>query len=401
MASKSTMTVKLVDSGWSGELRDGVRAYPNSLRIISPFIKSRAAERLLAYSPKHVQVITRFDLADFVQGVSDIEALRVLLDAGAAVRGIRNLHAKLYLFGRRRTIVTSANLTSAALDSNHEFGLVSEDPSIMVGCESYFADLWRRAGSDLTAPELDRWHQTVASYQATGIRKRPDDLPDYGADVGLPPSSNVKIPPLFSEADQAFVKFLGQSRKRAPLSFQTIEEIDRAQCHWAVAYPEGKRPRAVADGALIFIARLVAEPNDIRIFGRAIGMRHVPGRDDATPEEVERREWKRIWPHYVRVHHADFVAGTLANAISLNELMDELGADAFASTQRNARRGKGNTNPRHAYLRQAAVELSAEGLAWLLDRLQAAFDAHGKVPQDELDALYTPSSPTISGNTVG
>ena len=43
--------------------------------------------------PGNVQVITRFNLADFAEGVSDIEALRLLLDAGADIRGIRSLHA--------------------------------------------------------------------------------------------------------------------------------------------------------------------------------------------------------------------------------------------------------------------------------------------------------------------
>jgi phosphatidylserine/phosphatidylglycerophosphate/cardiolipin synthase-like enzyme len=67
-----------------------------------------------------LQAITWFNLADFAKGVSDIDALRMLLDAGASVRGIRNLHAKVYLFGVSRAIITSANLTAAALDRNHE-----------------------------------------------------------------------------------------------------------------------------------------------------------------------------------------------------------------------------------------------------------------------------------------
>ena len=41
---------------------------------------------------------------------------------GAGVRGIRNLHAKLYVFGSDRSIVTSANLTEPALTKNAEFG---------------------------------------------------------------------------------------------------------------------------------------------------------------------------------------------------------------------------------------------------------------------------------------
>ena len=55
------------------------------------------------------------------------------------------------------------------------------------------------------------------------------------------------------------------------------------------------------------------------------------------------------WPRYIRVHHAEFVAGTMENGISLNELMDTLGTDSFVPTQRNAAQGQGkNTNPRRA-----------------------------------------------------
>ena len=93
---------RLVDSGWAAELIDGVREGPDELRIECPFIKERALDRLLELGPKNIRVITRFNLADFADGVSDIAALRKLLRASAAVRGIRNLHAKLYLFGDRR-----------------------------------------------------------------------------------------------------------------------------------------------------------------------------------------------------------------------------------------------------------------------------------------------------------
>lgn len=67
--------------------------------------------------------------------------------------------------------------------------------------------------------------------------------------------------------------------------------------------------------------------------------------------------------------------------------MDELGADAFPATQRSAAKKDGSTNPRRPYLQAADVELSAQGLAWLPDRLQAALDAHGTVPNDLLAAI--------------
>ena len=149
------------------------------------------------------------------------------------------------------------------------------------------------------------------------------------------------------------------------------------------------------DGAVIFMGRLTSSPNDIRVFGRAIGMAYRPIRDDATPADIQLRPWKEKWSRYIRVHNAEFVDGTIANGVSLNELMDTLKADSFASTQRNAARGEGNTNPRHAYRQQAAVKLSPEGLSWLGDRLEAAFEAHGKVPRSSLGKLDWPDPSVV------
>lgn len=388
------MTTRLVDAGWSLEIDEALRVESSELRIISPFIKAGALARLLAAKPKTVLTITRFNLADFAEGVSDIAALRHLLECGATVRGIRNLHAKVYLFGSRRAIVTSANLTEAALNRNHEFGLVSEDPDIIAACHRYFDDLWLRGGADLMLLQLDLWDGIVNRNRTEGGRpNRPTGLGDFGADAGVVNPPPTSLPIIVADARQGFVKFLGEGSNRVPLSFRTIEEIERAGCHWAVAYPASKRPRSVDDGAVIFIARLTREPNDIVVFGRGIGMQHMPGRDDATPEDIARRDWKAKWPRYIRLHHAEFVAGDMANGISLNELMNSLGANSFAPTERNAARGEGNTDPRRAYQQQAAVELSAKGVAWLSERLQAAFDRHGKIPVSELNELDWPEVP--------
>jgi hypothetical protein len=91
----------------------------------------------------------------------------------------------------------------------------------------------------------------------------------------------------------------------------------------------------------------------------------------------------------------------MENGVSLNELMDTLGADSFAPTQRNTLRGEGNTDPRKAYRQQAAAELSAEGFSWLGERLQAAFDEHGMVPQDTLDQLDWPVLPDVTPEDGG
>lgn len=195
------------------------------------------------------------------------------------------------------------------------------------------------------------------------------------------------------QAEQGFVKLFGISTDRVERSTPVLEEVRRSGCHWACSYPKSKRPRSVKDGALIFMGRMVEEPNDILIYGRAIGMQHQPGRDEATAAEIALRPWKEGWSNYIRVRHAEFLAGTLSNGISLNRLMDALKSDAFASTQRNATQGSGNINPRWAYRQQAAVELSAQALVWLNERLDAAFVRHGRIGLAELKQLDWPAGP--------
>ena len=102
---------------------------------------------------------------------------------------------------------------------------------------------------------------------------------------------------------------------------------------------------------------------------------------------------KARWSRYIRVHHAEFIAGSMQNGISLKEMMDTLGSDSFASTQRNATSGEGNTSPRLSIMQKAAIELSDDGFEWLNARLQRAFDVHGRVPGHALRELDWPDVP--------
>lgn len=390
------MTFRLVDKGWHEEFTEALCDDASELRIISPFIKVGALQGLLQHNPKEVRVITRFNLGDFAEGVSDVAALRKLLEVGGRVRGVQNLHAKLYLFGRKRAIITSCNLTKAALEKNRELGIVTSDNATVEKCLDYFDKLWSAAGDDLQPNQADVWDRTVTEFWLEGGRPQgKGGLGDYGADTAIVDAPPVQVPIAVSDAPQAFVKFLGSSDNRLPLSASTIEEIVRAGCHWTVCYPTNRRPRSVQDGAIIFIGRLTRDPNDIRVLGRAIGMAYREERDDATQADIDRRPWRARWSRYIRVHHAEFVDGTMKNGVSLRELMRAFGADSFASTQRNATRGEGNTAPGSAYLRQPQVELSAEGLSWLSERLQAAFDVHGKVSLESIGDLDWPDPSTI------
>jgi hypothetical protein len=390
---------ELIDKGWDKVIKDAVAEKCTEVRVICPFIKMRAARRLWAAKcPELIQVITRFNQAEMCDGVSDTEALRLLLESGAKVRGVRNLHSKLYLFGERRVIVTSANLTEAALLRNHEFGFVSNDTTIIKRCREYFDALWKRSGSDLTLTRLEEWEKRIAKVQAAGARPSARrGLSDEGANAGFG-TEVIVVPPRVAEAPQAFIKFFGHHANRLSRDFPVLKEVEGSGCHWACTYPKTKRPRQVRDGAVMFMGRLVENPQDTIIYGRAIALAHVPGRDEASPAEIKKRGWKQKWSLYVRVHDAEFLARELGNGISMREMMGDLGSDSFVSTQTNARNGSGNTDPRRACRQQASVYLTDKAFAWINQRLEKAFTAYGKLTPAELEQLDWPENDFSSGS---
>lgn len=376
MTGRVTASFRLISRDWDSEILDARRANPGVMQIICPFIKKNTLSRLLKDHVGDLQIITRFDLSCFNQGVSDISALRLAIKAGGWVRGIKHLHSKLYLFGGQSAIATSANVTDAAFRRNHEFGFLAQDPEVVTVCAAYFSDLWNRAGANVSLAQLDRWEKKLAAFQITGKAAARSDLPDYGvdADEGSPfiPTSTAPEPD-----NQAFIKFFGTAGNRAERSLSIAELIAIDGCNWACTYPEPKPPRQVQDGDIIYMARMVAD--DMLVFGKAIGRRHRDQEDMASKADIAIRPWKADWPRYVRVHSGRFIDGTLDCGVSFYEMMRELGPDSFASTQRNLRNGYGNINPFESYNRKAHMLLTKESRAWLDERLEAALLLQGEV----------------------
>jgi hypothetical protein len=189
-------------------------------------------------------------------------------------------------------------------------------------------------------------------------------------------------------APQSFVKFFGTNRDRAPRTRTTLSAVQRAGNNKECAYPAGKRPRQVLDGAVMFMGRLIEDPNDVMIYGRAIAKHYEEGADEATEDDFRIREWRRGCPHYIRVRSAEFMGGTLTQGVSLNELMDVLGVEAFEATRRNWEMGRGNTDPRRSIGPQPAVLLSRQASAWVNAHLEERFRHHGKLTPADLADVW-------------
>ncbi len=187
------------------------------------------------------------------------------------------------------------------------------------------------------------------------------------------------------EGTQGFVKFFGRATNRSPRSRAILDTVQTSGSHRICTYPSGRRPRAVREGDLMFMGHLVSGPNDILVYGRGIARAYEEGRDDASPEDIALRPWLARWSHFIRVHDTEFVDGTLANGVSLSELMDELGPYAFGPTAENADRGVGNVDPRKSIRQAAAIRLSEAGASWLNEELEGRFREFGELPGDNLD----------------
>src|SRR4051812_46192509 len=99
----------------------GVSSGP--VRVASAYVTDR--KLLVEARSDVVQLLTTLRRMDVVSGATSLEAIRDLVAGGVECRCVSKgrLHAKVYIFGCQAAVVTSANLTANALDSNIEVGV--------------------------------------------------------------------------------------------------------------------------------------------------------------------------------------------------------------------------------------------------------------------------------------
>ena len=76
----------------------------------------------------------------------------------------------MYLFGNRRAIITSCNLTKAALSQNYESGIIAKNTPLITKFQDYFDGLWQSSGEDLTRAQVDEWNEIITEHHLRGGR---------------------------------------------------------------------------------------------------------------------------------------------------------------------------------------------------------------------------------------
>jgi hypothetical protein len=148
-----------------------------------------------------------------------------LSNAGANVRGLSGLHAKVFVFGTARAVVTSVNLTEAALARNAEFGCISDDPEFVAECSAYVTGL-HDVSATLIPDDLARWQEAVDDCLRRAGRDPIGSLPDHGAGR-QPAAPPITIAPAVETVEVRIARRHAMPGLAEPLLSSTNDHVPR------------------------------------------------------------------------------------------------------------------------------------------------------------------------------
>jgi len=348
------------------------------LKIISPFVSEQVIRKIHKdIDFQKFELITRFNLQDFAMKISSLKSLKFAVENGAGVFGIRGLHSKVYLFDKRAAIITSANLTLGGLENNFECGICLSDNDIILNLHKYFNELKAIAKSKLTVDLCDEWESQLAGIKIP--KGKEITLPDFGASLKQ-----------IDKTRSYYVKFFGTSDNRVDMNFRVKDEINQAYCHYACGFPKNKRPRQVNDGDIIFMARMTRDPIDYAIFGKAVAIKYLEGRDKASKIETKLLPWKKNWPIYLRVYDPVFIEGTMLNCVLLSDLIKTFDYNSFSSTKKRFNKGELDIKPKKSLMQKPYIKLTKDSAEWLSEKFDEAlttFEKYSKLQPGSTEGL--------------
>ncbi|MEG2270444.1 MAG: phospholipase D-like domain-containing protein [Bacilli bacterium] len=167
--------------------------------LCAPYIKLDIVKDILRFKNPltKLEVITSSNIANFVNGSLDIEAIKTLLENGCNVINYQNLHAKIYLFDSIRALITSANLTNNGLYHNYEYGVLIENDEVTTN--QIYTDFVAMLDSELSGA-LDLKSILKIEKLILKLKLKSNSLTkiDYTEDTILPIAENENLSAHFS-----------------------------------------------------------------------------------------------------------------------------------------------------------------------------------------------------------
>lgn len=160
------MPNRAIKNPWEELLLELVQKSRTSIKITSPFIKSKITNSLLGVKRDStgLQVISNFKLMNFYRQVSDFAALEAILESNGEVKSNHLLHAKTYIFDNKKAVVTSANLTNGGVTQNFEYGVLIDEQILVKTIVKDFEELFADESSGEINLEIISTAKTIISH---------------------------------------------------------------------------------------------------------------------------------------------------------------------------------------------------------------------------------------------
>ncbi len=186
--------IELLASPWRSRFRGFLASVDRSLLVAAPFIQLREmawVTRVLLESHGNTEVeltlLTSIRADSVMSGTLQVEALIYAAEhfSVASVINVPALHAKVYVADEQRAIVTSANLTTAGLDRNAEYGVFTDAVELAgqinadlraYGTLGGVVDLSGLREISGMAADLDREHSRQRSAESLAFTRKVADL---------------------------------------------------------------------------------------------------------------------------------------------------------------------------------------------------------------------------------
>jgi len=141
-----------------------------SLKIISAFMTQPATcwlSQLVGGNRPSVKLVGRFTPLDFIQGSSDLGALRDCIAQGFQVKALTNLHAKIFQIDEETIFSGSANLTGKGLALVNDCNVEACNKVQASSSSKEFINKIINSASELTLEIIDEMEQYIQSIDAT------------------------------------------------------------------------------------------------------------------------------------------------------------------------------------------------------------------------------------------
>lgn len=390
------MSIEILTNDHLLSFKNALKNAKKEIKIISPFIGLNTSRIISDYLKENKDckctIITRFYRQDFLDGVSSLDALKLLIGSNVDIYALINLHSKLYLMDNNYGIIGSANFTMGGFKSNHELSLEIEDElNILSDLSSYFDDIKKsiigKGDYKLTIGKIEDESKIIDKL----FKDRKDKTVTYrnsitwGADISKMSKEEIiekdEIEEFFrneslSSNDIAWLKFEGTGDNRWNNNFKYMPNKLSSNNIYAASFP--RNPRSIESGVTLFIS-VLSYDNKGNAIPMIVGRAKSYGYNSnniATDFDISKAEWLERYKYYVELYNIEIIDSEIVKGVSLNDMIMQLKTDLYPSTVGKHIKQEDIRKRHHQKSHISITPLAKEILNKKLDDL---FNKYGKI----------------------